>query len=169
MKIKNEELVTNIRVSVYTPEEAETALSIDEITAVQVPFNVFDHRLIKPGFFEKAHSKGIAVFVRSIYLQGLILMENTDVPDKLRGVIPFKNQLKEICEQSGRTINEAAMKFPLAQKGVTGIVFGVDNLNQLKENINLYNKPPLEKPIIENILNKFNDIPEYLLDPRQWS
>lgn len=168
-RLKEKNLINNIGVSVYTPKEAETALSIDEITAVQVPFNVFDHRLIKSGFFEKAHSKGIAVFVRSIYLQGLILMKNTEVPDKLQGIIPFKNQFKKICEYSGRTINEVAMKFPLTQKGVTGIVFGVDNLNQLKENINLYNNPPLEKPVIENILNRFNDIPEYLLDPRQWS
>ncbi len=167
-RLKEEGLINNIGVSVYTPEEAETALSIDEITAIQVPFNVFDHRLIKSGFFEKAHSKDIAVFVRSIYLQGLILMENSDVPDKLMDIIPFKNQLKEICEHSGRTVNEVAMKFPLTQEGVTGIVFGVDNLNQLKENINLYNKHSLEKPIIENILNEFNDIPEYLLDPRQW-
>ncbi|PIN67765.1 MAG: hypothetical protein COV98_01635 [Candidatus Altarchaeum sp. CG12_big_fil_rev_8_21_14_0_65_33_22] len=168
-KLKEENLINNIGVSVYTPKEAETALSIDEITAVQVPFNVFDQRLIKSGFFEKAHSKGIAVFVRSIYLQGLILMDNTDVPDKLHEIINFKNQFKKICEHSGRTVNEVAMKFPLAQKGVTGIVFGVDNLNQLKENINLYNKPSLEKSIIENILNRFNGIPEYLLDPRQWS
>jgi len=135
-RLKEEGLINNIGVSVYTPDDAETAFSIDEITAIQVPFNVFDHRLIKSGFFEKAHSKGIAVFVRSIYLQGLILMENVDVPDKLQGIIPFKNQLKEICKHSGRTTKEVAMKFPLTQKGVTGIVFGVDNLNQLKENIN---------------------------------
>jgi len=168
-RLKEEGLINNIGVSVYTPDEVETALSIDEITAIQVPFNVFDHRLIKSGFFEKAHSKGIAVFVRSIYLQGLILMENADVPDKLQCIIPFKNQLKEICEHFGRTTKEVAMKFPLTQKGVTGIVFGVDNLNQLKENINLYNELQLEKPMIDDILNKFNDIPEYLLDPRQWS
>lgn len=168
-KLKEEGLIINIGVSVYTPYEAEIALSIDEITAIQVPFNVFDHRMMKCGFFEKAHLKGIAVFVRSIYLQGLILMDNDDIPDKLRDIIPYKNKLKEICKRWGRTINEVAIKFPLMQKGVTGIVFGVDNLNQLKENINLYNKSSLEKPIIENILNEFKDIPEYLVDPRQWS
>lgn len=169
LKLKKEGLIQNIGVSVYTPDEAETALSFDEITAIQVPFNVFDHRLIKSGFFERAYSKGVAVFVRSIYLQGLILMNNKDVPEKLKDIIPFKNKLNEICNNSGKTINEIAMKFPLAQKGVTGVIFGVDNLTQLKENIKTYEKPQLEELIIKNILNKFGSIPEYLIDPRKWS
>lgn len=168
-KLKNRGLIHNIGTSIYTPREAEIALSIDEISAIQVPFNVFDHRLINSGFFEKAHAKSVAVFVRSIYLQGLILMKNNDVPYNLQGIIPFKNQLNEICNDSDRTINEVAMKFPLMQEGITGTVIGVDNLTQLMENINLYNKPSLEKSIIKNVLSKFNSIPEYLLDPRQWS
>ncbi|MFH1709891.1 MAG: aldo/keto reductase, partial [bacterium] len=56
--LRTQRLIGRIGVSIYTPEEAERALSIDDIEAIQVPFNLIDKRLLKNGFLKRAKNKG---------------------------------------------------------------------------------------------------------------
>ena len=48
---------------------------------------------------------------------------------------------------------------------VDSIVFGVDNINQLKEIIEIKNKNIINKEVI---INKFSTVPDKLVDPRNW-
>ena len=66
--------VHHIGVSVYEPEDLDSVLSVMKIDMVQAPFNILDTRFRDTGWLEKLKSKGISFQARSIFLQGLLLM-----------------------------------------------------------------------------------------------
>lgn len=58
-QLKKEGLINQIGVSIYNPNEAEEALKFKEVTVIQVPINIFDHRLINTGLLKKLQKKKI--------------------------------------------------------------------------------------------------------------
>jgi len=169
IRLRKRGLIEHIGVSIYTPEEANLALSTEGIDVIQVPFNVFDQRLKRNGFLSLAKSKRVAVFARSVFLQGLILMDIVDVPKHLQEIIPLKKELSRICDKAGRTIKEVALKFPLVQEGITSILVGVDNVTQMEEDLVIFDRPPLNNATINQIQECFQDVPEYLVNPALWA
>lgn len=168
LRLKDEGLIGHVGVSIYTPDEAMSALETDGVDAIQVPFNVFDRRLVRSGFLAKAEEKGVAVFARSVFLQGLLLMDDEDVPENIKDAIPYKHKLAVICEKFGRTLPEVVLKYPLSQEGITSVIFGVDNLSQLKDNLAVIESPALEDALIDEIREAFLDVPDHLVDTSLW-
>ena len=82
--VVDEGLADMIGVSVYSPDEALHAIGCDPIGIIQVPYNVFDSRRDKCGFFEDAGKAGKTVYARSVLLQGLLTMSPDELPDKMR-------------------------------------------------------------------------------------
>lgn len=168
LRLREQGIIRHIGVSIYTPQEADIVASMDAIEAVQIPLNVLDQRLIRSGFLSLAKSRNIAVFVRSVFLQGLILMDSSDVPEQLKAVLPFKKELYEMYIRSGRTVAEIALKFCLGQQGVTSVLVGIDNAAQMKQNISLFATDPLDSELESEILERFTSVPEYIINPSVW-
>ncbi len=61
-------------VSVYTPAELDAILDRYKIDVVQLPLNVFDQRFYQQGLLQKCQELGVSVHIRSLFLQGLLLM-----------------------------------------------------------------------------------------------
>ena len=80
--LKKEKMILNFGVSVYNSNDAFEALYDNLYDIIQVPFNVIDRRLINNDFFRIANEKNKKVFIRSIYLQGLLLMNDSDLIKK---------------------------------------------------------------------------------------
>lgn len=89
-----EGMAEKIGVSIYTPQEAMKALEYGEIEVIQIPYNVFDQRLDKCGFFEKAKKKGVEVYARSSMLQERLLMDLEGLPERMCFA---KTYLRRLC------------------------------------------------------------------------
>ena len=166
--LKQQQLIEHIGVSVYEPDEAHLALATPGIEAIQVPFSVFDQRLRLSGFLEKAKRKGCAVFARSAYLQGLMLMQEQDVPKHLADVIGYNRLLRGIAFDVGRTLKEVALKFALGQPGITSVVMGIDSAEQMRENLAVLRSPALAEGTVARIQETFQEVPEFLINPSLW-
>jgi len=70
-------LIRKIGFSTYNPEEIDFLLSNYEFDLIQVPFNVFDTRLIEGGQLNALKNRNIEVHARSIFLQGVLLNFDT--------------------------------------------------------------------------------------------
>lgn len=73
-RLRNEGLCRRIGVSVYTPAELTAILDQYQIDVVQLPLNVFDQRFYQQGLLQRCQDLGISVHIRSLFLQGLLLM-----------------------------------------------------------------------------------------------
>lgn len=159
--LKQQGLTNKIGFSTYTPEQVDFLLDNFDFDLVQVPFNVFDNRLIVGGQLEKLKGKSIEVHARSVFLQGLLLNFET-LP---KYFLTWKNEFKtyqEVVKESGVSLLEYALNFSLNIKEIDKVLVGVNNVEQLQKIIQASQKQ------INDELTSFsiNDI--NLLNPSLW-
>ena len=147
-------------VSVYQPEELDEMLENEIYTATQIPMSLFDQKLIHKGYLDRLKEKNITVFVRSVFLQGLFFLE----PDKITDTIlveyakPYLEKLHIFCNRANMTTAEFAISFIRDIPGVTSLVLGADNEEQVLKNIGYMNAPPLSEQMREDIYESFKGV-----------
>ncbi len=167
-KIRDKGLVKYIGSSTYTPDATGEIIASGNADALQVPASLLDQRFRRSGVFAESKNKGIAVFARSVYLQGLILMREEDVHPELRGVIPFRRRLSMLADDAGISLAELAVRYILSLEGITCAILGVDTVGQLRENLALFDRGALGADIINAIEAIVADIGEELILPTKW-
>jgi aryl-alcohol dehydrogenase-like predicted oxidoreductase len=131
-------LIGRYGVSVYHPHEIETAVETARqagfrIRAVQFPLNLFDQRFLKDGYLQKLRASGIALYARSIFLQGLFFMEGASLGGHLQQAAPKIEYLTSLARMHDTSIEALALLFA-ASSGVDYVILGVDSAAQLKKN-----------------------------------
>ena len=160
--IRDTGLVEKIGVSVYTEAEIERiALQWPQIEVFQVPENILDQRLLNSKTVDNLAKNGKQFIVRSIFLQGLLLMESVDVPKKLTGTIENIETLRRFATVNTLTCLEAAVSYLNLLDWASGFVIGAMSANQLMEILNckshVLNRKQLPTPLTYP-----------LIDPRTW-
>lgn len=167
-KLKEEGLITKIGVSVYDVDEAEKAITGNAIDYLQMPCSVFDQRGLISGVFQKAKEKGVKVFTRSAFLQGLLMMEADEVPDYLKGIVPYILKFNEILIKYNVKKKHAVLNFILSESLIDYMVFGVETTEQLKEIIEETKSESISAELIREIKDNFCDISTDLILPIHW-
>lgn len=166
--VREENRAKKIGVSVYTPQEAMKALEYDEIKVIQIPYNVFDRRLDKCGFFEEAKKKEKEVFARSSLLQGLLLMEPDCLPERMGFAKKYLKQFLSICREYQTSPLKAAVGYVGEHAGIDYVVFGVDNKTQLLEYLSVQDEKLTEE--MRKVFQKeFEEVEEKLVNPVLWN
>lgn len=166
-KFKKEGLVKKIGVSIYEQAEGERALKNPLVDAIQLPFSIFDQRLLKGRFLESINS--IEVFSRSAFLQGLILMDEDKVPVYLEKAKSIIKKINQICVKENINRVDLAINFVKQQKNIDYLVFGIDNLEQLKEDIQYFENDSIDKELLQNIAKEFDDLETEIVMPSLWA
>jgi aryl-alcohol dehydrogenase-like predicted oxidoreductase len=167
--LKLESWISEGGISVYSPAELQYIRDWKTVSAVQVPMNIFDTRLLTQNLMQILIDNQVKVFIRSIYLQGLILMNENQVPDRLSFAKDPLEQLRKIAASANKEIKEIAFSFVRDTPGVTSLVVGAETSAQLKENLALLSGSPLPPEVYSGILNSFKDLPEELITPALWN
>jgi uncharacterized protein len=163
--LKQVGLIQNFGVSTDQPEDALHYIQQPYIDIIQVPFNVLDRRLIDNGFFEQATRLGKTVFVRSLYLQGLITLNQEQLSNKnMMWAWPYLETLQNyiVTDIKPFVFNALNNIMPDAIG-----VFGVDSKTQLDENLSFSNMK-IPKEIYQNWWHDLASHPERLLNPAKW-
>jgi aryl-alcohol dehydrogenase-like predicted oxidoreductase len=85
--LKEEGKVERIGVSVYSPQEMSVLLDKFPLDMIQVPLSVLDQRMIRSNLLKKAKDMGVEIHARSVFLQGILLMDEHSIPKHLSGLI----------------------------------------------------------------------------------
>ena len=146
--------------SVYDAKEIDKMLTYEEYTATQVPMSIFDQRLINGGYIEKLAERGYTTFVRSVFLQGLFFLDPEKITDEIliRHALPGIKKIREISEKEGMTIVELAIAFLRDYPGVTSLVLGSDNVDQVRANIRCFDAHPLSEETVSILKTTFADV-----------
>ena len=150
-----------------SPEEAMKALDYPQIGAIQIPYNLFDRRLDKCGFFDKAKERGVKVYARSSLLQGLAVMDPNNLPDRVAFAKEYLFKYDTICQEYSIPKLYAAIGYVVQKQEIDYVVFGVDNHKQLEEYISL-GEVSLPREMIKKIDEIFENAPEKLVNPILW-
>lgn len=138
--------VEKIGVSIYEPKELERIWENCRFDMVQAPFSVVDRRLDSSGWLTKLKKDGVEVHVRSVFLQGLLLMTRAQMPVYFsRWKCLWTNWERWLKEQH-LTPLEACLGFVYSKEEIDRIVVGVDNLRHLDEILRSAKKLDIEFP-----------------------
>lgn len=131
--LKEQNIVSKVGISVYSPEIIDAVSKKFCIDIVQVPFNIFDQQILSSGWSDILKQSDVEIHVRSVFLQGLLLMERSSLPNYFIKHWPalFDAWYKFLNDNSADAL-EVALKFVLDQDWIDKIVVGVDSLSQLK-------------------------------------
>lgn len=167
--LKNDGLIDIAGVSIDHPDEAPFFLDHPVIEAMQVPLNIFDTRIIKNGSLDRMHKDGKIVFVRSIFLQGLFFMNTHNLKGNLAEAAKYIEALQNIARGADMSIAQLAFSFIKSLQGISSIVFGAVNQEQVKQNIGLLKTGVISNEIKELIKYNFDKMPEHIITPGLWS
>ncbi len=168
LKLKERGLVSYAGSSVMTPGVAKGIVNSGLVDAVQVPTSMLDRRYVDAGIFHDARRRGLGLFVRSIYLQGLILLADGDIAPGLAAVLPVLQRLRSLAADAGMTLAELAARYILALEGVCCGVVGVETVEQMRQNVAIFNKGPLDSSLMKAIIAAVPDLPDSILMPNKW-
>lgn len=166
-EVKRAGLTDRIGVSIYEPDEAMKALEYSEIDMIQIPYNVFDRRLDRCGFFDKAIERGKTVYARSSLLQGLLLMDPNNLPDRVSFTKEYITEYLAICKDYSASPLETAIGYVSARSGINFMVFGVDSFSQLKEYLTFQDFSPPDE-MIARLDDMFSNVEERVVNPTMW-
>jgi len=144
--LKARNLVQGFGISIYDPKELDALCGAYQFDFVQAPFNVLDRRLIHSGWLSRLAQKGIELHVRSVFLQGLLLMRGEDRPPKFRRWQNLWDRWNAWLQETGLTPLMVCIRYALSFPEISKVIVGVDRLNQLKEILSVAEGPTPEVP-----------------------
>jgi aryl-alcohol dehydrogenase-like predicted oxidoreductase len=160
--LKSAGVVQKIGISIYDPRELEPLWHRFRFDLIQAPFNVLDRRLVTSGWLDRLSEAGAEVHVRSIFLQGLLLMDASSRP-------PFFNQWSALWDRWNTWLHAmsvdpvtACLQFVLAQPSIDRVVVGVEDVRQLKALLTAVNRPSALPPA--ELMSDDDD----LINPTRW-
>jgi aryl-alcohol dehydrogenase-like predicted oxidoreductase len=127
-------LTKYIGASIYTAEEAATCLDNLDISMLQLPFNIFDQNAYQKNIFTLARKRGCILHVRSIFLQGLLLMEPAEFPPFLKSAVPLATKFADLCRRVGLSKKIVALAYAYWRSRPFPLVVGADTPSQVLEN-----------------------------------
>ena len=159
--LRNQGLIDNIGISIYDPNEYLKLKNFFNFDIVQLPFNVFDHRFINSNVIDNLKNDSVEVYLRSIFLQGLLLMPPNKIPLKFNKWKPHFELYNEWLVLNKVSRLESCINFVLNFSGDAKIVVGVDNKNHLLDVIKILEAERIEIPKIfeindTDLINPFN-------------
>jgi len=164
LALKKQNKINKIGISVYTPEQLKLCVNNYPIDIVQLPLNCFDQRFINTGWLEKLADKKIEIHTRSIFLQGLLLMKQKQLPAYFS---IYKSRFQHFID-TAHQLNVSTLSLALAigcqQNHIDKIIVGCCNVKQLQEIISAYN---IAKEI-KTDLSSLSCSDENLIIPSNW-
>ena len=159
--------VDSVGVSVYAPLKAIDALSHDIFQIIQVPGNVLDRRFEDIGVFNLAREKGRTVFVRSVFLQGLILMEEEELSGKMSFAKDIVRRIGHLSRELGFSRGELALLYVKTKWPDAKVIFGAETAEQLRDNVALYKKD-FRNELCDRVDQEFCNVDVKVLNPSLW-
>lgn len=168
LRLRDKGLIRYVGASAGSPDGAAKIIDTDQVRAVQMPTSILDHRYRRLGHIEQARQRDIAVFIRSVYLQGLIFRQDNDLPAQLASVRPVLHSLRQMAAEHDMSIAQMAMRYALGIPGVTCLVVGVDTAEQLRQNLDVCGRGALPQSLQQRIDHEVPALDEQILNPSLW-
>ena len=159
--LKEKHFVKKIGFSIYSPDELDILMDNFRPDIIQAPYNIFDNRMESSGWLSKLEKLDIEVHARSVFLQGLLLMESKKRPNKFLVWEKILKNWDSWLKKNNLNPIEGCLSFVLHNKKFKKIIVGVESVNQLSQLLDNCSERNLSFP-------DFNIDDNTLIDPSKW-
>ena len=130
---------------------------------IQSPFNVFDRRIDSTGWLETINKDNKSLHVRSVFLQGLLLVDPASRPEQFNKWANLWLQWENWLSSNNLKPLEACLNSIYERPGIDRFIVGIDSVQHLKEIISII----LLKNSIE-LPSELDCKDENLINPSNW-
>jgi len=156
-------LANRVGASVYTLESLLRAKQIfPGLTVFQIPENICDRRMHSSTELLDLQNQGNQLIVRSLFLQGLLLMSPEEIASRMKVAKKPIIQLKRLANSYNLLPFDLCLAYARSIPWADGIILGVANASHLRQAINSRETLPIGW---ESIIDT---LPLEILDPRLW-
>lgn len=167
-QLKSEGKIRHTGISVYS-EDDYFMVANSPFDAVQIPLNVFDWRQIESGGIQAIAKAGIAIFARSVFLQGLVFMSLDQLDPRMEFCRPYLEKYEQLCNAFEMSPAVLALSYVLSVTGVISVVLGCQIAAQVSDNCALMEQVrPLTQTELQQLHDAFAEIDPRVIDPRTW-
>jgi aryl-alcohol dehydrogenase-like predicted oxidoreductase len=149
-------------VSLYSTGDLERFVGQFDIDTVQLPFNILDRGLVVDGHARRLRDAGVELQVRSIFLQGLLLLPLEEQVCRFPASESVWRAFANWTSEHQVSPYEACVRFVMGQTDLDAVVVGVDKCEHLTALLTVSERPPLDVPA-----HLVSEDPE-VIDPRRW-
>lgn len=154
-------------VSVYSPDEFNVALSLGDINIIQFPANVLDRRFSKSSLIAKALDQKKKLFIRSVFLQGLLIMPIEMAVNKIPQSKPYLERWHALCNELDMAPGEVALKYVSSTIPDNYIIVGCERPEQVSMNRDWYSGALPDSAIRE--IDSWSLPPLEVINPVYWT
>ena len=171
LALQKQGIIERLGVSVTSPQEAIDALLVPQVECLQLPYNIVDCRWERAGVPALLLKKPeILVVARSALLQGVLTQEAecwpAIEPEIARDSAQQLDAWVTIFGRKGRI--DLCLSYVRAQPWIDTVVVGMETLQQLQNNIELFAQSALTLPECVAIREALTELPEAFLNPALW-
>lgn len=163
--------IKQIGISIYEPDEMSHILDhLPFVDTIQFPYNVLDHhRWTENGLLKRAKDNGKKMYVRSVFLQGLVFKSPSDAFVKTINAGKYLETLGRLAGKNGLSIAELAFQYVWVSPDVDKIIIGCQGKDDVIRNVAMIDS---SKPIDGNVRTELEKtttgISNQVIDPRNW-
>ena len=163
-KYQEKNLVGRIGISAYSAAEIiEIKKLRPEFRSFQLPGNVCDRGNYKNNELIELSREKNEIFVRSIFLQGLILANPDDLPSNLIKSKEIIIEIEEYCQSKGISRLEYCLDYASSIEWASGIIIGINSVKNLQTILSHLSKPTMKHEFSTPNFDNF------ISDPRNWA
>lgn len=156
-------LVERIGLSAYDLDSILRAReSFPELNTFQVPENICDRRMRHSKDLIDLHRDGVTFDVRSVFLQGLLLMPYEGLPPGFKVAKNILRQLHNVANSHGFSPLDFCLAYVKSIPWATGVIVGAASASQLRQTVTSQSVLPPDWEL------RIDTLPIRMLDPRQW-
>jgi aryl-alcohol dehydrogenase-like predicted oxidoreductase len=153
-----------IGASVYDEDDLALVVSRFKPDIVQLPINALDRRLAVSGWLARLHAMGIKVHARSLFLQGLLLMDPAIIPEFFTPLKSTLAKLRAGWAAQKLTPLAGCLRSVIDTADIDVAIVGVNRLKELKDIHAAVARLSDEIGGLEFV----GEIDPIFLDPRRW-
>jgi aryl-alcohol dehydrogenase-like predicted oxidoreductase len=166
-KLKSEGFIKHIGVSLYTNEEIQDVILDNNISVIQMPFNMLDNTALRGDLMKLMKSSGKIIHTRSAFLQGLFFKNPLDKNMVVQKLCKELTNIQLIAEEDNTTVSNLSLSYCTSNEFIDQVLIGVESIDQLLDNFKA-----LDYKIKLETINKINKIRVEninLLNPSLWN
>ena len=123
--------------SLYSVEEAKTAIDSGAWEVIQSAFNLMDQR--QESLFNEAVQRGVGLVIRSVLMRGLLTEKGKNLHPALQPVESHIAKYQELVGEVAPDLSTLATRFALSFPAVSSILVGIDRLTYLHQSLEAAN------------------------------
>lgn len=155
-----------IGVSVYTDDEALTAIRTGAVDMIQIAFSVLDQRKAKT-VLPVAKEQNVGILTRSALLKGALSSKGRHLPPELSDLKIATDRAREFLGVSWSDLPTAAVRFCLDFPGLNSVLIGPRTQAELEQSLSVLPMKAFEPGFIRKAEN-LGLAEERLVNPALW-